>query len=149
MHKRHVSRLHGIEIGCKVASGKTLHHHGGRSVIVNPVANTPTLTVSPAQGPANSAIPLSISSALVDTDGSETLSAITISGIPIGATLSNSGGIFYTASAGNTSHLFTSGEMSLLSSLKITPPLNDDTDFNLTVSVTSTDTNCCGWSHWI
>jgi hypothetical protein len=56
-------------------------------VTVDPVADAPTLTVADATGGEDSAIALSIASALTDTDGSESL-AITISGVPSGASLS-------------------------------------------------------------
>src|SRR5262249_21187022 len=56
-------------------------------VTVGGVADQPTLSVAPATGVEDAAIPLSISAALTDTDGSETLS-ITIGNLPAGATLS-------------------------------------------------------------
>jgi Ca2+-binding RTX toxin-like protein len=57
------------------------------TVDVAPVADAPTLTAAPATGSANAPIPLSISAALVDTDGSETL-ALAVAGVPAGARLS-------------------------------------------------------------
>ena len=66
-------------------------------VTVNAVADAPTLTVNAASGNEDSAIGLSIATALVDTDGSETLS-LTVSSIPIGATIS-SGANTFTATA--------------------------------------------------
>jgi YD repeat-containing protein len=56
-------------------------------VVIAGVATTPTLSVQSASGSAGSIIPLSIASALTATDGAETL-AITIAGLPAGATLS-------------------------------------------------------------
>ena len=68
--------------------------HGGRHPTIDTVAGDgwPGVRCADADGPTASgnedtAIALSISSALTDTDGSETLS-ITISGVPAGATLS-------------------------------------------------------------
>ncbi|MGL5097833.1 MAG: hypothetical protein ACRDD1_19765, partial [Planctomycetia bacterium] len=55
--------------------------------VLDRVATPPGLTVQPASGNQNSAIPLAISAALVDADGSESLS-IRVSGVPAGATLS-------------------------------------------------------------
>ncbi|PWC49437.1 hypothetical protein TSA6c_25115 [Azospirillum sp. TSA6c] len=101
------------------------------AVTVNPVSDAPTLTVSAASGNEDTAIPLSITSALTDT--SEVLS-ITISGIPAGAKLTNSAG--NTLTIGNGSITLTPAQ---LAGLKITPPLNDDGDFTLTVTATSTD----------
>ena len=57
------------------------------SVTVNGVADTPVVSVAAATGNEDSAIPLNITAALTDTDGSENLRSITISGIPAGATL--------------------------------------------------------------
>ncbi len=54
---------------------------------VNAVADAPTLTVSNSSGNENEPVVLPITSALVDTDGSETLT-ITISGLPAGTVLS-------------------------------------------------------------
>jgi hypothetical protein len=56
-------------------------------VTVNPVADLPSLSVSAATGNEDSAIALSITTGLLDTDGSETLS-IAVTGVPNGAVLS-------------------------------------------------------------
>ena len=56
-------------------------------LIVDALADAPTLTVSDASGVQGSPIPLQIDAALVDTDGSESLS-VTISGVPTGGELS-------------------------------------------------------------
>src|SRR4029079_2283141 len=110
----------------------TVHTIG---VTVNAVADAPNLTVSDASGNEDSAIPLSISSSLTDTDGSENLS-ITVSGIPSGASLDN------------TAHnvpAIVGGSVTLsaaqLAGLSITPPSNSDADFTLTVTAKSTETN--------
>jgi hypothetical protein len=57
-------------------------------VTVDAVASAPTLTASAAPGTEDGQVALSISTALVDTDGSEELMGVTISGLPPGATLS-------------------------------------------------------------
>ncbi|MFX5415716.1 hypothetical protein ABTD17_18565, partial [Acinetobacter baumannii] len=69
-------------------------------VAVAPVTDTPTLDVLPATGDEDTPIALSIAALLGDTDGSETLT-ITISGIPNGATLSNSAGDTLTVTGGS------------------------------------------------
>jgi hypothetical protein len=102
-------------------------------VTVNPVSDTPTLTVSAATGNEDSAIPLTINPALTDTDGSETLS-ITIAGVPAGATLS--AGTSVTQTDGTTTWTLTKAQ---LTSLTITPPLNSDRDFTLTVTAIAKD----------
>ncbi|MBL28843.1 MAG: hypothetical protein CMM50_14975 [Rhodospirillaceae bacterium] len=57
------------------------------TITIGDVADTPTLTVTGATGSEDDAIALSIDAALVDDDGSESLS-IRISGVPEGASLS-------------------------------------------------------------
>lgn len=57
------------------------------SIDVSGVATAPTLSVGGAAGLEGTPVPLTINAALVDTDGSETLS-ITIGGLPTGAVLS-------------------------------------------------------------
>ena len=94
------------------------------------VADAPTVTVGPITGAEDSAIPLNIQVALVDTDGSETITNVTISGVPSGATLStgtDNGDGTWTVSPND------------LGGLTITPPLHDSADFSLTVSATSTE----------
>ena len=51
-------------------------------VAVTGVADKPTVTVANASGAEDSAIPLSIGTALNDVDGSETITGITIGGVP-------------------------------------------------------------------
>ncbi|QDP20456.1 beta strand repeat-containing protein [Sphingomonas xanthus] len=95
------------------------------------MADQPSLSVAAASGDEDSAIALSISSALTDTDGSETLS-IKISGVPTGAVLSAG------TNNGDGSWTLTPAQ---LAGLTITPPANSDADFTLTVEATSTEAN--------
>ena len=67
---------------------------------------------------------------LVDIDGSESISEVTISGVPNGATLS--AGI----DNGDGSWSLTSADLSILS---ITPPANSNADFDLTIEVATVD----------
>jgi len=99
------------------------------AVTVNPVADTPNLTVDPASGDEDTAISLSINGSLVDTDGSETLS-YQITNVPVGVTLNN--GVF----AGGGVYNLTVGD---LTGLQATLPTNDDTDFTLGVTATATE----------
>ncbi len=103
------------------------------TVNVAAVADAPTLNVAAATGNEDAAIPLSVSSALTDTDGSEQLASLVVSAIPVGATLSD-GTHSFTAAVGSTS-VDISGWT--LSSLTIAPPANSDADFVLTVTATS------------
>ena len=116
--------------------GATATTTGTINVTVDAVADAPTLSVQNATGNEDTAIALNITSALNDTDGSETLK-VEIGGIPIGATLS-AGTNTFTATEGLTTVNVTAWD---LAQLTITPPLNSDADFGLTVTATSTETN--------
>ena len=97
--------------------------------VVDSTAEQPALELADGAGSENQAIALSIITALVDTDGSESLS-ITISDVPAGATLSAG------SDNGDGSWTLTPAQ---LSGLTITPPADSDTDFSLTVTATSTE----------
>lgn len=92
-------------------------------------AEKPILEVEKAAGLEDTAIPLDISSALTDTDGSESLS-ITISGMPEGAVLNrgtdNNDGT-WTLTAED------------LAGLTITPPADSNDKIKLKVTATSTE----------
>src|SRR5882724_8759632 len=79
--------------------------HGGTdtatvNLTVIAVADAPAVAVAPATGNEDTAIALSVGPALVDTDGSESLTT-KISAIPVGATLTD-GSHSFTATVGNT-----------------------------------------------
>ncbi|CAA7620022.1 putative Hemolysin-type calcium-binding region [Candidatus Terasakiella magnetica] len=99
-------------------------------VTVERIADVPTLTVTSARGNEDTAIALDISPHLTDLDGSEAISAITITGVPEGAVLNHghdNGGGSWTLSSAD------------LAGLKITPPSHSAVDFTLTVTTTSTE----------
>ncbi|MBA2369226.1 MAG: DUF4347 domain-containing protein [Candidatus Protochlamydia sp.] len=100
-------------------------------VKINAVADLPNLTVINAIGNEDTAIPLNISSSLVDTDGSEALT-IHISNVPSGALLT--AGI----NLGGGNWLLTPAQ---LNGLKIIPALHNANDFTLTVKAISTESN--------
>lgn len=96
-----------------------------------PLADTPTLAVtSSAATLEDTAVALDISSALTDTDGSETL-RVTLTGIPADAALS----------AGT----FDGGTWTLtaaqLAGLTLTPAEHSDEDFTITVTAIATETS--------
>ncbi|MBF0346541.1 MAG: cadherin-like domain-containing protein [Magnetococcales bacterium] len=94
-----------------------------------PDADPPALTLNPASGDEDQAIPLDISATLTDLDGSESL-AFTIAGIPDGASLSagiDNGDGTWTLSSDD------------LHGLTITPPADSDADFDLTITAVSTE----------
>ena len=98
------------------------------TVTVEADSDAPVLTVANASGNEDTPIPLNITATL--SDPSETLSDVTISGVPAGALLS--------AGTDMTGGVWTVPVASLLG-LTITPPADDNSDFTLTVSVSSTD----------
>ena len=104
------------------------------NLTVTPVADAPALTVAPATGNEDTPIALTLTTGLVDADGSESL-RVQIGAIPVGATLSD-GTHSFTATAG-------SGTVNVsawsLSGLTVTPPANSDAGFTLTVTATSTE----------
>ncbi|MDA1091222.1 MAG: LamG domain-containing protein, partial [Proteobacteria bacterium] len=112
---------------------------GTIDVTVNPVvvadttADGATLSVNDATGAEDTAIVLDISAALVDTDGSETLS-LTISNVPNGAILSS--GTFVTNDDGTTTWTVDGADAG---TLKITPAADSNVDFDLTVTATTTE----------
>ncbi|PLK71645.1 hypothetical protein C0V73_05890 [Rhizobium sp. TH135] len=106
------------------------------AVSVTAVADAPSLTVSSASGNEDTAISLSVSSSLTDTDGSETLK-LEISDIPAGAVLTDGTRTF--TATGSSSVANITGWT--LSQLKITPPANSDDDFTLKVRATSKEIN--------
>jgi VCBS repeat-containing protein len=97
------------------------------AIAVNAVADAPTLTVTPASGNPDTAIPLNINTALVDTDGSENLS-IQIAGLPSSASLSAGTNI------GSGVWQLT---LAQLTGLSVTPRV--DEDFTLTAIATATE----------
>ena len=96
------------------------------------------ISAQDATGAENTAIPLDIT-ASVDV-GDDTLESVTIGDIPPGATIT------YVDSAGVTQEIIvTDGSVTLspeqLNGLALTPPTDDVSDFALSVSATSTDTD--------
>jgi Putative Ig domain len=115
-------------------SGGALQDDDTIAITVTPVPDAPMLAVETAVVTEDRSVPLSISPALVDTDGSETLS-IEISGIPAGATFANTAGDTLVPSGGTLT--LTPAQ---LAGLRITPPPHSDVDFALTVTATATET---------
>ncbi|HEX8587646.1 retention module-containing protein, partial [Pseudomonas sp.] len=104
---------------------------------VTPVADAPTVTVADAIGNEDSAIKLTLSTALVDTDGSESLGPLVVSGIPVGAVLSDGNGHSYTSIPTGDGAVYIDGWD--LNNLTITPPKDFNGAITLQVSSTSTE----------
>ena len=85
-------------------------------------ADTPDITVAPALGDEDTAIALDLSAAPSDTDGSESLSSLVVSGVPIGATLSD-GLNSFAATDGNTEVEIAGWNQGTLT---ITPPADSE-----------------------
>lgn len=94
------------------------------------VADAPILDVAPAMGDEDTPIALNLSAAPSDADGSEFLSSLVVSVIPVGATLSD-GVNSFTAVDGDTDIDIVDWNQG---SLTITPPADSDVDFELTVT---------------
>ena len=103
------------------------------AVTVLPVSDAPELAITPASGDEDTAIALSIAPALSDAD--ETITSVTISGIPAGSVLSD-GSHSFTATDSITSVNVLGWT---LSSLTITPAQDFNGAFNLSVAATSRD----------
>ena len=119
------------------SNGTTASVADNVDVIVDAVIDAPSINAPDVTGNEDSAIPLNITvSRGGDTlDGSEVISAVTISGVPTGAVLSagtDLGGGNWSVPVGQ------------LPGLTLTPPANYNGSFTLTVSVTDTETNLSG-----
>ena len=99
------------------------------------VADRPTLSASDAVGDEDTAIQLTVSAGLTDSDGSETLT-LEVSGIPIGATLSDGVQSFTATTADRTVDI--AGWT--LASLTIAPAADSDADFTLQLRAQSRET---------
>ncbi|MFX4351286.1 Ig-like domain-containing protein, partial [Acinetobacter baumannii] len=86
-------------------------------VSVDPVADQPIVTAGPLTGTEDTVLPLNLSVALSDTDGSERLGLLTIAGVPAGALLS--------AGTRNADGSWTLTPAQL-NGLTLTPPANSD-----------------------
>ncbi|MEX6667176.1 retention module-containing protein [Pseudomonas sp. W2-17] len=108
------------------------------NVHVAPVADAPTVIAPAVTGPEDTAIHLNIGTALVDNDGSESLTHLTVSGVPVGAVVTD-GTHSYTSTAGGNGTAALDGWD--LTKVTITPPENFNGQINLTVNATSTELN--------
>jgi hypothetical protein len=107
----------------------------GRGGFLDNISLTETSSGFTATGDEDTAILLpDLSMTLNDTDGSES-GVLTISDIPVGAVLSD-GASSFTASTGSTSVDITSWNSD---SLTVTPPLDFDGQFDLTITATATE----------
>ena len=108
------------------------------TINVTPVADAPIVTVINAEGNEDTAIKLTVSTALADTDGSEKLSPVTVAGIPVGAVLTDGSHSYTSEKDGDGTVVLKDWD---LTKLTITPPGDYNGPINLQVSVTSTESN--------
>jgi large repetitive protein len=99
------------------------------NVTVNAVVDTATVSVEAASGDEDTAIPLDISASLPG-GSDDTITSVTIEGVPTGAALS--------AGTDNGDGSWTLSPADL-ANLTVTPPADSNVDFNLSITATSED----------
>lgn len=125
----------------EAANGDAASVNDTIDVIVDAVIDTPTLTVANISAPEDTAVALNIATATGESldgsdDGSEAITSVVISGVPLGFTLSAG---TYNAPSGQWT--LTQAE---LAGLTLTPPANWSGTINLTVSSIATETTLSG-----
>jgi len=113
--------------------GEAWSDPGTQTIVVVGEADAPTVTTSPASGTEDTEIALSVDVELADTDGSEAITRLEVSGAPAG-TVFTDGTTMVTAWYGTAD--ITALD---LEQLRMTPGPDHDTDFTLTFSATSTE----------
>ncbi len=112
------------------------------TITVDQVADAPELrVVNATEGGAgfeDTPIRLVVDVRLVDGDGSEVLSDVTISGLPAGAQIVDGAGSPLGTLQGDGSVIVTSAQ---LAQLHVLAPANSNDDFQVTVSATTTEAN--------
>jgi len=122
-----------IEVEVRDANGDTATQTSTHDIDFVPVADAPVLTGGDFTTPEDTPVPLSeLAAELADTDGSETLGTIRISGVPEGASLSD--GIQVTPGVWELN-------ASQLDSVSFVPATNINGTFDLTLSAIATDSN--------
>jgi len=113
-------------------TGDTASNRDVFYITTDAVADLPPVTANDATGAEDTDIPLDITAAVADTDGSESITSIVISGVPAGASLSAG------TDLGGGNWEVTQGD---LTGLTITPPNDYSGSFPLTVKVENEETN--------
>ena len=116
----------------QVATGETTTVSDPFNIITDAVIDDPDLVANDASGAEDTAIPLDITTAATDTDGSESITNIVISGVPAGASLSAG------TDLGGGQFQLTQAE---LVGLTLTPPTDFSGSIPLSVTVTATETS--------
>nr|CRH08286.1 protein of unknown function [Candidatus Magnetococcus massalia] len=115
------------------------------TLTVDPEADEVTFTAGSASGAEDSWIDLNSSFQLSDTDGSESVSSVTLSGIPDGAELQLADGTAITVTGGSAeipmSAVTGDGESYSLDGVQVKPPADSNENFALGIDVTTVDSN--------
>ena len=131
---QNTTALAGMQLSVTVtdASGSTapvivpVHVYG--------VADTPHVTVSAATGNEDASIPLTIAVATTDVTNTESISQVSISGVPIGASFTDASGNAVGTNSGGGTWVLSQTQMT---GLRIVPVAHSASDFTLTVTATS------------
>jgi VCBS repeat-containing protein len=119
-------------IATESSNGSSAETVRSMTVTINAVADAPVVSAANVSGNEDGVIGLDLSAALTDTDGSESLTAVKITGVPAGAALSagthNPDGSWSLAAAD-------------LAALKLIPDANFNGVVNLQVTVGSTESS--------
>jgi hypothetical protein len=140
------------------SNGDTATTTSSHTLTVAAIADAPSLSVTPVTVNEDAGVNIGnhITYGVTDTDGSETISQVQVSGIPMGVTPSwtasgaasvvfNAGTGILAVTSSNPDPALAADEIrDTLDTLAMTPPLHSDVDFNLTVAVTSTETTLAG-----
>lgn len=130
--------INGITIAAtstEASNGSTATANDTVNVVVDAVADAPTITANDNAGAQGAAIPVTINAAVTDNDGSETITGFQISGVPAGFTLNggvDQGGGVFTLSVAEAA------------ALQITPDPAFTGNITLTATAFSSETNTSG-----
>jgi T1SS-143 domain-containing protein len=130
-----LSGLNAVATATEPVTGLSASSNDSFGIITDAVADAPNLSASNTSGSDNSPIALNIATSVNDTDGSETITKVEISGVPSGFTLSAG-----TNMGGGVWQLTTAQ----LSGLKLNPQAGFSGTVNLTVTTTVVETNLGG-----
>ncbi len=127
------------------ADGSSATQTGTHTVDVIPVADAPTVPAgsTPVNEDAATVFGSNISYALVDTDGSESVTSVTVTGFPGGSTVTyTAGGATVTAVAGGYEITGSAADIrAALDTFAYTAPTNSDANVSLSVVMETTDSN--------
>ena len=117
------------------STGETTTDTGTQNIVTDAVADVPDLVGAPVTGLEDTAIPLNISVGVTDTDGSEEISYVIITNVPLGGTLSAG------LDLGSGIWRLTEAEVT---GLTLTPPADYSGTFTLTVQTQAEEVNLDG-----